>query len=181
MTRGGWPAAISRLALAAALLNACAQEAEAPTAAITATATISATSALPPPAGTAPGGTPSGYAASCAAGYPWGRQVTRAFVCIEAPQSGTTVTRGQSVMIRGYAGGSFENNVVVELHDANGNVPVKEPLTYTAPDVGMPGFWEIRVLVPVGMPLGPARIVVYFASPRDGGIVALASVELRVQ
>jgi hypothetical protein len=181
MTKATWRAVMSCLVLAAALLNACAEEAEAPTAAITATATISATSALPPATGTAAGGAPSGYATSCAAGYPWGRQVTRAFVCIEAPNSGSMVTRGQSVVVRGYAGGSFENNVVVELHDANGNVPVKEPITYTAPDVGMPGFWETRVPMPVGVPLGPARIVAYFASPRDGGIVALASVELRVQ
>jgi hypothetical protein len=89
--------------------------------------------------------------------------------------------RGQTVTLRGYAGGSFENNVVIELLDADGNVPVREPLTYVAPEIGMPGAWEARVPVPVGIPLGPARISAYFESPRDGGVVALASVELRVQ
>ena len=46
MTKAAWRAVMSCLALAAPLLNACAEEAEAPTAAITATATISAADTL---------------------------------------------------------------------------------------------------------------------------------------
>jgi hypothetical protein len=89
--------------------------------------------------------------------------------------------RGQTVTVRGYAGGSYENNVVIELLDGNGNVAFQRPLTYTAPDIGMPGAWDLAVSIPATLPPGPARITAHFGSPRDGGVVALASVELRVQ
>ena len=44
----------------------------------------------------------------------------------------------------------------------------------------MPGTWELRVPFPAGMPLGPALVTASFSSQRDGAVVALASVALRV-
>ncbi len=157
----------------------------APSSTVTATGTASATAtgtpfatSTPSPTSTATSGAPAGYATSCAAGYPWGQTVTGPFVCIQFPNSGITPTG--SVPVSGYAGGSFENNVVVALRDQNNATLLQQSLTYTAPDVGKPGTWQTTVALPPGQPSGsPGRIIVYFTSPRDGQVVALDSIELR--
>lgn len=106
-----------------------------------------------------------------------------AFVCIEQPTRGTSVTRGSPLTVRGYAGGSFENNVVVEvwLVNASGVMAsgtlVQMPVTYVAPDSGMPGFWQAVFNIPAGQPSN-ARRVAHFESPRDGARVAEASVDI---
>ena len=156
--------------IATVLLIACDNEepAPTPTPSPTASASVIATAPLPPTASatattsptatatqtptafpTAPAGPtpPAGYAASCASTFPWAKQVTRPFVCFEEPKAGATVNRGSVLTVRGYAGGSFENNVVVEVRLVNasgvlaGSTLVQMPVTYVAPDSGMPGFW----------------------------------------
>ncbi|MGE0133859.1 MAG: Gmad2 immunoglobulin-like domain-containing protein [Dehalococcoidia bacterium] len=137
----------------------------------TATSTATATS-------TPASGAPAGYDTSCAAGYPWGQTVGGPFVCIQFPNSG--ITPSGSVPLSGYAGGSFENNVVVALRDESNATLLQQSLTYTAPDVGRPGTWQTTVPLPSGPASGsPGRIIVYFTSPRDGQVVALDSIELR--
>ncbi len=148
-------------ALAAALLVACDQgNTPAPTATPTASPAASAspvvTATSSPTASATPTGTPTplplagptpppGYAASCASTYPWGKQVTKLFVCIDEPKVGVVVGRGGTLVVRGHAGGSFENNVVVEVRavDAGGRLAATplflKPLTYSALDLGMPG------------------------------------------
>lgn len=195
--------------LAAALLVACdGDESPAPdstpTASPTATATASpppavtataspsasaAASGTPTPLPTAPAGPtpPAGYASSCASAYPWGKQVTKLFVCIDEPQAGAVVSRGGTLVIRGYAGGSFENNVVVEVRalDANGQMSATpiffKPLTYVSTDMGMPGFWQ--VIVPIAGTVQPsnARVIAHFESPKDGARVAEASVDIVIR
>ncbi|MGE0226892.1 MAG: Gmad2 immunoglobulin-like domain-containing protein [Dehalococcoidia bacterium] len=140
-------------------------------------ATLTATS-TPTPTATPTTGAPPGYDTSCAAGYPWGQTVGGPFVCIQFPNSGITPTA--TVPLSGYAGGSFENNVVVALRDENNATLLQQSLTYTAPDIGKPGAWQATVPLPAGPASGsPGRIVVYFTSPRDGQVVALDSIELR--
>lgn len=160
-----------------------------PTASATATASRTATATQTPtafptgPAGPTP---PAGYANSCAATHPWGRQVTVAFVCIEQPIRGASVARGAPLTVRGYAGGSFENNVVVEVRLVNasgvlaGSTLVQMPVTYVAPDSGMPGFWQAVLNIPAGQPSN-ARVISHFESPRDGARVAEASVDIALK
>lgn len=145
------------------------------TAAATSTPSSTATAAA---TGTSAPGAPAGYSTSCAAGYPWGETVDGPFICIEAPPSGTTL--GSSVELSGFAGGSFENNVVIEIRDEN-NVPLaQQALTYESPNIGTPGAWEVTLPVPPGqLADAPGRIVAFFESPRDGGVVALDSIEVR--
>jgi hypothetical protein len=90
-----------------------------------------------------------------------------------------------TVTSHGYAGGSFENNVVVELvrvgaGGSSGTVLARKAVTYAAPDVGMPGAWSVELLVepPLQRPAGPLRVVAYFESPRDGARVAEATLDL---
>ncbi len=160
-----------------------------PTASATATASRTATATQTPtafptgPAGPTP---PAGYANSCAAAHPWGRQVTVAFVCVEQPTRGASVNRGGPLTVRGYAGGSFENNVVVEVRLVNasgvlaGSTLVQMPVTYVAPDSGMPGFWQAVLNISAGQPSN-ARVIAHFESPRDGARVAEASVDIALR
>lgn len=148
-----------------------------PVATTSATATPTPT-ATPSATATSTATAPAGYTTSCAAGYPWGQVVTGPFVCIQFPNSGITPT--SSVALSGYAGGSFENNVVVALRDENNATLLQQSLTYTSPDAGKPGSWQTNVPLPPGQPSNsPGRIIVYFTSPRDGQVIALDSIELR--
>lgn len=190
-------------ALAAALLVAC-DRSDTPTPAATptpspiASATPVVTATSSPSAPTTPIGTPTplppagptpppGYAASCASIYPWGKQVTKLFVCIDEPKAGVVGSRGGTLVVRGYAGGSFENNVVVEVRavDAGGRLAATplflKPLTYSAPDLGMPGAWQMVIPIPANTTPSNARVIAHFESPKDGERVAEASVEVVIR
>lgn len=144
----------------------------------TGTATSTSTGSPATATATSTPGAPDGYRSSCAAGYPWGEAVSGPFVCIETPDSGVALE--DSVRVTGYAGGSFENNVIVEIRDANNVTLAQQPVTYEAPALGMPGAWETTMPVPPGQPFDAAgRLVARFDSPRDGGTVALDSIEVR--
>ena len=156
-----------------------------PTASPSPTPRASATASRTPTASPTPTGPPSavvppvGYAQSCAKDVPWGRQVTRLFVCLDAPTAGAHVARGGRIEVRGYAGGSFESNVVIEVRALAAGQPAAStlamtPLPYSAPDVGMPGGWQVSLPIPANAPAGAARVTAYFTSPRDGAIVARA-------
>jgi hypothetical protein len=148
--------------------------------------TASPTASPPTSTPTSSTGAPPGYERSCAAAFPWGRQVTRAFVCFEPSYGLTKSPAGAitSVTVNGYAGGSFENNVVVDLVEvlpggASGPPLVRQPLTYTAPDAGMPGPWSITLTPAPPPPSGAYRVIAHFESPRDGSRVAEAVLDLK--
>ena len=129
---------------------------------------------------------PAGYAQSCAKDAPWGKIVTKAFVCLDAPAKDAHVARGGTLTVRGYAGGSFESNVVVEVRPFVAGQPpasslVMRPLTYAAPDMGMPGGWQVDLPIPASAPRGPARVVAHFESPKDGSTVAQTSIDIVVE
>jgi len=137
-----------------------------------------------PPAGPTP---PAGYAQSCASAYPWAQQVKVPFVCISEPVGGASLSLGGPLEVSGYAGGSFENNVVIEVQrilasgSAAAEALVLTPLTYVATDAGMPGFWRTTLTLPSGIAPGPLRVVARFNSPRDGTLVAEATVDITLQ
>ncbi|TAK73695.1 MAG: hypothetical protein EPO16_12130 [Dehalococcoidia bacterium] len=188
--RGDKPAPTSTASPAASVTATPTSTASAATATATASATPTATASRTPtafptgPAGPTP---PAGYATSCAAAFPWGRQVTRPFVCIEEPKAAAAFSRGGPLLVRGYAGGSFENNVVVQvrLKDASGRLPEKPlfqvPLTYVAPDAGMPGFWQVVFTLPGDIQASDGRVTALFFSPKDGAVVAETSVDIVVR
>jgi len=118
---------------------------------------------------------------------PWGVQVSKPFVCLDAPASGTRVARGGSLDVRGYARGSFENNVVIEVNTLVDREPttrlVQTPYTYRAPDLGMPGAFQVAVTIPATAPVGPTRVTAYFGSPRGlpgDERIAVATVDITV-
>lgn len=130
---------------------------------------------------------PSGYAQSCASAFPWGQRVPRPFVCVQAPRAGDPVAPG--FVMRGYAGGAFENTLVATIvaEMANGTrVPptnaIRVPITYTAPDVGMPGVWQLSVNLG-GLPEGEGKlhVEVFAESPQDGTRIVEAKFDARLQ
>lgn len=130
---------------------------------------------------------PSGYAQSCASAFPWGQPVAKPFVCLQSPKASDSVT--PTFTLRGYAGGAFENTLVVTVvADMAGGtrVPpqdaIRVPVTYTAPDAGMPGVWQLGVNLG-GLPDGEGKlhIEVFAESPKDGSRLAWATLDARLQ
>lgn len=130
---------------------------------------------------------PSAYAQSCASAFPWAQPVTKPFVCLQSPKASDPVA--PTFTLRGYAGGAFENTLVVTVvaEMANGTrVPpqdaIRVPVTYTAPDVGMPGVWQLSVNLG-GLPEGEGKlhIEVFAESPKDGARIASATLDARLQ
>ena len=108
-------------------------------------------------------------------------------MCIDSPYVLQRTPQGAltGVIVQGYAGGSFENNVVVAVVEvapdgSTGRTLAREALTYRAPGVGMPGAWSVSLQLPSSgpPPTGRLRVVAYFESPRDGSRAAEDSVDL---
>lgn len=97
---------------------------------------------------------------------------------IRAPEAGQVVEGGQ-VTVRGFGWASFEATLVIEVHDADGAVVGRAPVTVEAPDLGDPGPFEAEVSYSVAT-AGPGRIVVLDPSPAFGGPVHLNSVDIEL-
>jgi hypothetical protein len=92
-------------------------------------------------------------------------------------QPGLTETvSGGVAHVAGISAPTFEQNLVVEIRDAEGNVIGSDSTTIQA-DIGQAGPYSADVAYTVSAE-GPGRIVVYHTSARDGGILHLASVEV---
>ena len=90
----------------------------------------------------------------------------------EVPSPGT-------VHVEGFAYASFEQTLVVELLDGDGNVIANTPVIVQAPDLGQPGTFSADLVVPAGY-AGPGRVVVRDPSAAFDGDVHLASVEVTI-
>lgn len=128
---------------------------------------------------------PAGYDQSCAASKPWGQPVSTPFICVDTPAVTSSQANGTPITLRGYAGGSFENSVVVEWvvtrADGATSAPSKVPQTYRAPEVGAPGAWQLNVgMNESGLPV-KVRFTAYITSAKDGARVAEASVEVELR
>jgi len=93
------------------------------------------------------------------------------------PVIGSTVT--SPVHVAGEANPTFEQNLVVQISDADGNVIATVPTTIQA-DVGQRGPFFVEAPFTVDSEQ-PGRISVYAASARDGGITHLSSVEVTLR
>lgn len=99
-------------------------------------------------------------------------------IAIFQPALGDTLS-GTSVHVEGFALASFEQNLVIEILDADGNVLAQQPVTVQAPDLGLPGPFSADIPVS-GLPAGPGRVVVRDPSPAFEGDVHLISVEVQI-
>lgn len=98
---------------------------------------------------------------------------------IYTPTLGGTVSGGVA-HVEGFALASFEQHLLVEVLDVDGNVIGFAPVTVAAPDLGMPGPFVVDVPYTLGA-AGPGRIVVRDPSVVFEGNVHLASVEVNLE
>ncbi|NLG72370.1 MAG: hypothetical protein GX495_10050 [Chloroflexi bacterium] len=99
-------------------------------------------------------------------------------IAIFTPVTGASISGG-TVQVRGFGLASFEQTLVIEVLDEDGNVVGTEPVIVDAPDLGEPGPFHAEVEYSVGES-GPGRIVVRDVSPAFGGDTHLSSVEVNL-
>lgn len=76
----------------------------------------------------------------------------------------------QSVTVRGVQFGSFENNVIVEVHSSDSTV-LAQTATTASGEMGTEGTWEVTLDINA-TPGTTGSIYAYFTSARDGSVVA---------
>ncbi|MDQ4077983.1 MAG: Gmad2 immunoglobulin-like domain-containing protein, partial [Chloroflexota bacterium] len=100
-------------------------------------------------------------------------------IAILEPEQGATISGGV-VHVEGFGLASFEQTLVVDLLDAEGNTLAREPLTVEAPDLGQPGPFSVDLSYNISAGT-PARVVVRDPSPAFNGTVHLNSVTVRLE
>lgn len=100
-------------------------------------------------------------------------------IAIFQPQTGATVSGG-IVHVEGFALATFEQTLLIEIQDAEGNPIGTESVIVQAPDLGQPGPFSADVAYAVTEP-GPGRVVVRDPSPAFGGDTHLSSIEITLQ
>jgi uncharacterized protein YraI len=88
-------------------------------------------------------------------------------VTIHRPAPNTTISGGVAT-VTGFGRASFEQNLVVEVHDEQGNVVGSAPVQVQSPELGQPGSFSVTVSYTVAT-AGPGRIVVRDPSAAFGG------------
>ena len=97
-------------------------------------------------------------------------------IVIDQPEFGATI-RGGVAHVEGFGLASFEQTLVIEVHDAEGNVVGSQPIIVNAPDWGFPGPFSADVPYEVAVE-GPGRIVVIDPLPVFDGLGHVSSVEI---
>ena len=92
------------------------------------------------------------------------------------PLSNQTISGGV-VHVEGFALASFEQTLLVELQDADGNVIAGQPIIVQAPDLGQPGRFQVDLAYSIQSE-GPGRLTIRDISPAFGGDIHIASVEI---
>jgi hypothetical protein len=100
-------------------------------------------------------------------------------IVIFQPQTADTISGG-TVHVSGFALAGFEQTLVVEVQDQDGDVIAMEPVMVEAPDLGFPGLFQVDIEYIVAES-GPGRIVVRDISPAHGDNAHLNSVEVTLE
>ncbi|MFU8771559.1 MAG: Gmad2 immunoglobulin-like domain-containing protein [Anaerolineales bacterium] len=104
------------------------------------------------------------------------REPYREVITIFQPQLGDIISGG-NVHVAGFGLASFEQTLVVEVQDEEGDVIAQEPVIVDSPEWGIPGFFQVDIAYSVTY-AQPGRIVVRDISPAHGDNVHLTSVEV---
>lgn len=100
-------------------------------------------------------------------------------IAIFEPQLGDTISGGVA-FVEGFGLASFEQALLVQVLDEEGNVIGEEPIIVQAPDLGFPGTFTAEVSYTVTS-AQPGRIVVRDISPAHGDDSHLSSVEVNLE
>lgn len=98
-------------------------------------------------------------------------------ILITSPKPGEIVS--SPVQVAGISDPTFEQHLAIQVIDQYGSM-IGQGTTIIAADWGQRGPFEAQVAFAPPASEEPGRIVVFAASPRDGGLVHLSSVEVRL-
>ncbi len=96
---------------------------------------------------------------------------------ITSPKLGERIS--SPVRVAGISVPTFEQNLVIQVIGADGSV-IGQGTTIIAADWGQRGPFEAQVTFTSPLSEEPGRIIVFDTSARDGGLVHLSSVEVRL-
>ncbi len=99
------------------------------------------------------------------------------WISITEPVQGAVLGVPDAVVVKGQGRGLFENNVVVQAMDSEGNVLSEQATVLDAAEPGGMGNWSVEIVIPV-KPGSEGLIFAFSNSPEDGSITASASVEV---
>jgi hypothetical protein len=109
---------------------------------------------------------------------------------INAPETGAEVSGGV-INLSGYSDYYFESNLGMvlcgpggsgsphELCGSDDNILASGPVMIQSPDIGQPGPFEAEITYTVSEAI-PARLVLFAASPRDGGFIHVTSINIQL-
>jgi hypothetical protein len=97
-------------------------------------------------------------------------------IVVHQPELGDTIVGGVA-HVEGFGLASFEQTLIVEVHDAEGNVVGSLPIMVNAADWGIPGPFSADVPYAVAVE-SPGRIVVIDPLPAFDGVGHISSVEV---
>jgi hypothetical protein len=100
-------------------------------------------------------------------------------IAILQPQPGAEINGG-SLHVAGFGLAGFEQTLMIDLYDAEGNPLAEQPVIVNAPDLGQAGPFAADLTYTLGQP-GPGRVVVRDVSPAFGGDAHLTSVEVNLE
>lgn len=98
-------------------------------------------------------------------------------ILITSPKPDEVVS--SPVLVTGVSDPTFEQHLAIQVIDIDGSVIGQGTATIAA-DWGQRGPFEAQLTFTPPASEEPGRIVVFAASPRDGGLVHLSSVEVRL-
>ena len=88
-------------------------------------------------------------------------------VTIEEPGNRCVITSPSSFTVEGSAEGAFENNIVVQAQDSNGNVLAEQITVYSSSSPGGPGKWSVTLSVNVAAGT-EGRLIAFSPDPAGG-------------
>ncbi|MCW5851340.1 MAG: LysM peptidoglycan-binding domain-containing protein [Anaerolineae bacterium] len=99
-------------------------------------------------------------------------------ITILSPAADATVT--SPVRVSGWGRAAFEQTLVIRILDAGGRVVGQQPVIVQS-EIGQPGPFsaDVPFTIPIGTQNGRIEVVDY--SPRDGSVLASASVNVRLR
>jgi hypothetical protein len=100
-------------------------------------------------------------------------------IAIFSPSTRDVISGGLA-RVEGFGLASFEQTLILEVQDENGDVIASTPFMVMAPDIGFPGPFQAEVSYHVTHEQ-PGRIVVWDQSMAFGGEVYLTSVEVQLR
>lgn len=98
-------------------------------------------------------------------------------ILITSPGLGESIS--SPVRVAGISDPTFEQNLVIQVIGEDGGI-IGQGTTIIAADWGQRGPFETQVAFTSPGGEEPGRIIVFATSPRDGGLVHLSSVEVRL-